>query len=124
MVRLSRKEMKMGMDKKEFAKLMLKWSDLKEELDDIEAVIAAEVLEIGKTIDIGYTSAVYSAGRRTFGWEQVAKEQGVTDAVVDKHSTTTVTVTTKWSEVCKEMEITDPPVIKAGTPSVTLKLVK
>ena len=114
----------MGMDKREFAKKMLEWSDLREKMDDLEAAIVAEVMRLGKTVDIGYTSAVYSAGRRTFGWEQVAKEQGVADYVIDKHTTTTVTVTTKWSEVCKEMEITDPPVLKAGTPKVTIKLVK
>ena len=93
----------MGMDKREFAKKMLEWSDLREKMDDLEAAIVAEVMRLGKTVDIGYTSAVYSAGRRTFGWEQVAK---------------------KWSEVCKEMEIADPPVLKAGTPKVTIKLVK
>ena len=112
------------MDKKEFARLMLKWGDLKEEMIDIEAAIMAEVMELGKTVDIGYTSAVYSAGRRTFGWEQVAMEQGATEIVIEKYTTATVTVTTKWSEICKEMEITDPPVIKVGTPSVTIKLVK
>ena len=114
----------MGIDKVRFAELMLDWAYLKEQIDDIEATITAEVLRLGKTVDIGYTSAVYSAGRRTFGWEQVAMEQGATEAVIEKYTTATVTVTTKWSEVCKEMEITDPPVLKAGTPSVTLKLVK
>ncbi len=112
------------MDKREFAKTMLEWSDLKERMNDLEAVIAAEVMRLGKTVEVGYTVAAYSAGRRIFGWEQVAREQGVTDVVIDEHSTTTVTITTKWSEVCKEMEITDPPVLKPGTPKVTIKLVK
>jgi len=121
---LSRKEMEMGMDKREFAKKMLEWSDLREKMDDLEATITAEVMRLGKTVDIGYTSAVYSAGRTTYGWEQVAMEQGATEAVIEKYTTAKLTTATKWSEVCKEMEITDPPVIKAGTPSVTLKLVK
>ena len=112
----------MGMDKREFAKKMLEWSDLREKMDDLEAAIAAEVMRLGKTVDIGYTSAVYSAGRTSYAWEQAAREGEVIAEIIDKHSTTTVT--TKWKEVCKDWEITDPPVLKAGTPSVTLKLVK
>ena len=122
MVRLSRKEIEMGMDKKEFAKLMLKWSDLKEEMDDIEAVIATEVLEIGKTVDIGYTSAAYSAGRATYAWEQEALAGDASAALILSLSTTTIT--TKWKDVCKKLGIDEAPVLKAGTPSVTLRLVK
>jgi len=110
------------MDKREFARLMLKWGDLKEEMIDIEIAIAAEVLELGKTIDIGYTSAVYSAGRTSYAWEQEALAGDASAALILSLSTTTIT--TKWKDVCKKLSIDEAPVIKEGTPSVTIKLVK
>jgi len=110
------------MDKKEFARLMLKWGDLKEEMADIEVVLAVEVLKLGKTVDIGYTSAVYSAGRATYAWEQEAVANEASEELIE--SLSTITITTKWKEVCKEIGINEAPVLKAGTPSVTLKLVK
>ena len=70
------------MDKKEFARLMLQWSDLKEMLDDIEVAISIEVLKLGHTVDIGYTSAVYSAGRTTYGWEQEALAGDASTALI------------------------------------------
>jgi len=112
----------MGMDKKEFARLMLKWGDLKEERADIEEALVAEVMELDKTVDIGYTSAVYSAGRATYAWEQEAVANEASEELIE--SLSTITVTTKWKEVCKELGIKEAPVLKAGTPSVTIKLVK
>ena len=112
----------MGMDKREFAKKMLEWSDLREKMDDLEAAIAAEVMRLGKTVDIGYTSAVYSAGRTTYGWEQEALAGDASTALILSLSTTTIT--TKWKDVCKKLGIVEAPVLKAGTPSVTIKLVK
>ena len=110
------------MDKKEFAELMLEWGDLKEKMIDIEVTIAAEVLELGKTVDIGYTSAVYSAGRTSYAWEQEALAGDASAALILSLSTTTIT--TKWKDVCKKLGIDEAPVLKAGTPSVTIKLVK
>jgi len=112
----------MGMDKKEFAKLMLRWGALKEEIDDIEAAITAEVMELGETVSVGYTSAVYSAGRATYAWEQTAKENNASDELIGYYSMVKTTV--KWKDVCRDMRIVEAPVLKAGTPSVTLKLVK
>ena len=110
------------MDKKEFARLMLRWGDLKEMLVDIEATITAEVLELGKTVDIGYTSAVYSAGRTSYAWEQEAVAGEASEELIE--SLSKITVTTKWKDVCKELGIDSVPVLKAGTPKVTIKLVK
>ena len=110
------------MDKKEFARLMLRWAVLKEEMVDIEDAITAEVLELGETVSVGYTSAVYSAGRATYDWEQTAKENNASDELIGYYSMVKTTV--KWKEVCMDMRIVEAPVLKAGTPSVTLKLVK
>jgi len=112
----------MGMDKEALAQLMLKWAVLKDEMDDIEAAITAEVMELGETVNVGYTSAVYSAGRATYAWEQTAKENNASDELIEYYST--VKVTTKWKDVCRDMRIVEAPVLKAGTPKVILKLVK
>ena len=109
-------------DKKEFAKLMLRWGAIKEEMVDIEAAITAEVMELGETVNVGYTSAVYSAGRATYAWEQVARDNNASDELIGYYSMVKTTV--KWKDVCRDMRIVLAPVLKAGTPSVTLKLVK
>ncbi len=112
----------MGMDKREFAKKMLDWSALKERMNDLEAVIVAEVMELGKTVEIGYTVATYSAGRCTYAWEQEAVAGEASEELIE--SLSTITVTTKWKEVCKELDIDNVPVLKPGTPKVIIKLVK
>ena len=112
----------MGMDKESFAQLMLRWAVLKDEMVDIEAAITAEVMEFGKTVSVGYTSAVYSAGRATYAWEQTAKENNASDELIGYYSTVKTTV--KWKDVCRDMRIVEAPVLKEGTPKVTIKLVK
>jgi len=109
-----------NMDNVAFAKLMLRWSMVKQELDDIEAAISEEVLARGESQYIGYTYAQYSAGRTTYGWEQAAQGAEVDQAIIDKHSKTTVSVS--WAKVCEDAGIEEAPVVGAPTPKVTIKL--
>ena len=110
------------MDKKALANLMLKWAVLKDEMNDIEAAIKAEVMELGETVSVGYTKAVYSAGRATYAWERTALENNASDEMIEHYSS--VKITTKWKDVCRDMRIVEAPVLKAGVPKVTIKLVK
>ena len=110
------------MDKKAFADLMLQWSVLKDQIDDIEAAIKAEVMARQESVTIGYTKATYSAGRVTYAWEKTALENNATDEMIEHYST--VKITTKWKDVCRDMRIVEAPVLKAVAPKVTIKLVK
>ena len=56
------------MNATELAQAMLRWQELKQELDAIEAQISAAVLDLGKTQTVGNVRATYSAGRRTFDY--------------------------------------------------------
>ena len=109
-----------NMDNYAFAELMLKWSRVKQQLNDIEEAIEMEVLVREESQYIGHTYAQYSAGRTTFGWEQAARDAKVDQAIIDKHSK--ITVSTAWAEVCKEVDIDDAPVVNAPKPKVTIKL--
>ena len=111
-----------GMNKKAFADLMLKWATLKEQMNDIEDAITKEVMGMQESVAIGYAKATYSAGRATYAWEKTALENNASKESIEYYSTVKVTV--KWKEVCRDMRIVDAPILKAGTPKVTIELVK
>jgi len=108
------------------AQAMLDWRQKKMELDAIEAKIVTAVLDIGKTQTVGDVRATYSAGRRTFGYQQAVDDYSAAHPEDLEFSTliavhTRVEVSVDCKAVCDEMKIV-APVIKQGEPSVTVKL--
>lgn len=110
------------MNANQLAAKMLEWARKREELDAIEAEIAAVVLAIGQSKKTGNVVAKYSAGSRSFDYETPARA-AVSDkpAILAKHTKTEPV--TDWAAVCKELGV-DPIVTGKKPASVKISLAK
>ena len=115
-------------DPVQLAKDMLEWREKRLELDHIEGKIKEAVLEMGKTQTVGDVRASYSAGRRTFDYQQAVQDHMARNPVdlkilvagVEAHTKTVTTV--DYRAVCDAWKL-EAPVVKQGTPSVDIKFV-
>ena len=115
-------------DSVQLAKDMLEWREKRAELDVIEDRIERAVLELGKTQTVGDVRASYSAGRRTFGYQQAVegyiaqKPEDLTRFMGSIQDHTEVVTTVDYKAVCDAWKL-EAPVVKQGTPSVDIKFV-
>jgi len=106
------------MNASELANLMLKWEELRKQLDDIEATIRLEVLAVGKTQTVGNVRATFSNGRRTFDYETPAKPIAPPELVMQH---TEIIEKIDWKSICSEVGA-EPIVVSQTEPSVSVKL--
>ena len=106
------------MNASELANLMLKWEELRKQLDDIEATIRLEVLAVGKTQTVGNVRATYNKGTRTFDYETPSKPITPPE-LVKQHAETIEKI--DWKSICKKVGAT-PIVVSQTEPSVSVKL--
>ena len=113
------------MDATELAHKMLKWEQDKRSLNALADEIQAAVLELGKTVEVGYTRATYSKGRKSYNHHAAADgHKMVTEATVSLF-TTVIPQTEKidWRGICEHAGIEEIPFTQAK-PKVTLKLLR
>ena len=105
------------MNASELSQLMLNWESLRRELDKIEATIAKEVLERGKTFVVGNVRATLNKGRTTYDYEAAVKQAGVSMEVLVEYTTPKV----DYRALCLDHKL-EVPVAKQDPPSVKIKL--
>lgn len=110
----------------DLARSMLDWEQKRRELDALETEIHEAVLQLGATYDVGNVRATFSAGRRTFRYEQAAGEWGVEEATIEEYTTAISTITTDWRAIClRGLKIPlDSIPFDQSNPSVKLKLME
>ena len=107
-----------NMNASELATKMLEWEQKKTELDELEANIKVAVLDIGKTQTVGNVRATYSAGRKTFKYQDAANAHpDVDQTLIDAYTTPKI----DWRGICKRFEI-EPPFTQSS-PTVSVKLI-
>jgi len=105
------------MDASELAKQMLRWEQVRRQLDEIEAAIKDSVLEIGKTQTVGNVRASYSKGRKTYDYKTAIDGRNFeSDALVPFE-----TVEVDYRAACKALGVDDVPFTQSA-PSVSVKL--
>jgi len=111
------------MDASVLAVKMLEWERLKRALDLLAERIQSAVLEIGKTQTVGNARASYSAGRKTYDYQEAADGHiHVGEATVSLFTTIIPqTESVDWRAICKHAGIEDIPFTQSE-PKVTLKL--
>jgi hypothetical protein len=105
------------MNPNDLAKLMLKWADLKKELDDIEDEIASAVLEIGQSKTVGNVIATYSKGRIEYDYETAVRKENLPDVIISQYMEKVI----DWRAIAKDRGI-EPIVVSRRTASVSVRI--
>ena len=97
------------------------WGELREWMDELEAQIGREVLELGSSVTVGKVHATFTSGRGSYDYEAIAAELGAPEEVVRRHTKSMV----DWRKVVEE--IGAPMELRGkyytpGTPGVALKI--
>jgi hypothetical protein len=92
-----------------YGEIKLQIFDLQTELTEIEQALERHVTQNGPLVGSGFV-AEYKIGRRKVDHEAVAKENGVPQEIIERHTKTRETVA--WAKVTKE----------AGIPQVVLDM--
>ena len=107
------------MDASALARDMLKWEQLRRQLDELEEAIKDSVLQIGQTQTVGNVRASYSKGRKSYDYQTAADGHPmVSEATIALFTTPSV----DWRGICKHAGIDDVPIKSQSGPSVSLKL--
>lgn len=102
---------------------ILEWRETKLKLDALEASIAEQVIELGKTQTVGDVRATFSAGRRTYDYKAAALAANVRAELVAKHTKTIpASESTDWRAICEEASV-DGILVAQSEPSVKLKFI-
>jgi hypothetical protein len=116
----------MKTNKSEIARLLLDWEEAKRDLEILEARIERAVKEWGETQVAGNVRATYSAGRKTYFYEEAAGAAGVSAETLAEYTTVETVEKTEWRLLClsglglKQTEI----LFTQTEPRVTLKLLE
>ena len=106
------------MDKSYLAKLMLEWESVQRRADELKAAIIDAVVLEEKTEVVGNVTATYSAGRRSFKYEDAArKHKNFTEEMKGRF----VKKKVDWKKICDTLEVEDIPFTKSA-PSVSLSI--
>jgi len=101
--------------------LLLRWGQLRKELDALEVEIKAEVMPLRQTVKCGDVIAAYTNGRGSYSWQQIADELGVPAEVIARHTKPVV----DWRSACLEVGV-PKALLEAyyapGTPDVRVRL--
>ena len=110
------------MNATELATKMLEWEKLKRQADTLAAEIEAEVLQMGKTYNVGNVRATFAKGRTYTSYDWTPVEQMADPDVIEKFTTITTNSVTDWEKVAVECELAPIVNTKTGDPSVTVNL--
>lgn len=117
------------MDATELAMRMLTWEKAQRNADKLKAEIMEAVMELGKTQTVGHVRATYSAGRKSYnyeeGWRSAWATAEATEdldqmAKLNDVAANNTAPATDWRTACSEANIEAP--FKQGAPSVSVKL--
>jgi hypothetical protein len=97
---------------------MLKWEEVRRELDALEAEIKSAVLELGKTQTVGNVRATFSAGRKSYDY-QGAWLSWAGHEPEAKYAKTTY----DYKAACDDFMLGDVS-FSQGEPSVTVKMLR
>ena len=108
------------MNKSELAEKLLEWEIKKRELDQLEDIIAHEVMILEESFTVGDITAKLNSGRRSFDYESGGKN--VSKDIIEKNTKVETKIETKidWKAICKEGEVIVP--FTTGNPSVTISI--
>lgn len=110
-------------DMSHLAQRMLEWEQKRRELDDLEAIIQASVLSLGKTQVVGNVRATFSAGRKQYDYEAGASTWAGDPWAFETAKADNTKEVTDWRWVCQALGIDESNIpFKQGEPSVKLKL--
>ena len=103
----------------DLAHALLDWETNRRELNALEVDITAYMLETGKSAQVGDVRATYYAGRKTYQWEQAARDHKFPYELLVQYEKPTY----DWKGICEHLGITQEncPFTDTG-PRVTLKL--
>ena len=105
----------------ELAKAMIRWEEMRRELDLLESQIEASVLALGKTQTVGNVRATFSAGRKIYDYEFAA--HGLPREVYGPLSIKYRKTSYDWKAICQDAGISNIP-YKQGESSVKVKLLE
>ena len=100
------------------ARDMLKWEQMKRQLDEMEQAIKDTVMQLGRTQTVGNVRASYSKGRKRYDYHAAIAAAGY-DSPSQLEPWRKVTY--DYRSACKELEITEVPFTQSP-PSVSVKL--
>ena len=108
------------MNKSELAEKLLEWETKKRELDQLEDIIAHEVMILEESFTVGDITAKLNSGRRSFDYESGGKN--VSKDIIERNTKVETKVETKidWKAICKEGGVIVP--FTTGNPSVTISI--
>ena len=114
------------MNATELARVMLEWQEAQAHADLLKAEIEAAVLALGKSQTVGNVRATYSAGRKSYnyqeGWQTAVAAGQVHPQALDPFITV-IPETTRidYTTACKTLEIAPP--FTQSAPAVSLKII-
>ena len=108
------------MNKSELAEKLLEWEIKKRELDQLEDIIAHEVMILEESFTVGDITAKLNSGRRSFDYESGGKN--VSKDIIEKNTKVETKIETKidWKAICKEGGVI--VLFTTGNPSVTISI--
>jgi hypothetical protein len=110
------------MDPLEFAKAMVRYEELYREMKELEDKIAAHVMKIESSQEIGNVRAKYTKGRTVYAYERVrdAFDAITLDPYINLHTSTIYK--TDWRSICQDLQY-DPPIEKEPVPGVKIEVI-
>ena len=113
------------MEASKLAGKMLEWERKKREILALEAEIGKAVLAVGETQTVGNVRATYSAGRKSYDYQEAADGHPMVSSATIELFTRFIPAASRidWKKICEHAGIDDVP-FKQGEPSVKLKLLK
>ena len=103
----------------DLAHALLNWETYRREMNAIESDITAYILDKKKSAQVGDVRATYTAGRKTYQWEQAARDHGFPPGLLDQYEKPAY----DWKGMCEHLGITQDNCPFTGpTPGVSIKL--
>lgn len=87
------------MNEIELTKLFVEYKETANKLADLETRIQLEVLILGDSQKIAGVKATYYAGSMEYDYEAAAREKGVSEEIIKRH--TTIKETPRWKEIAE-----------------------
>ena len=107
------------MNNLEFAKAMVRYEELHQEMKALEEQITAHVMNIGQTQSVGNVQAKYTNGRTEYDYTSITSFYPLDDLrdLINEHSTMVEKI--DWRAICKAKDFL-PTVSKEPVPSVKI----
>ena len=108
------------MNATELAIEMLKWEELKQQLNETEERIVRAVMDIGKTQTVGNVRASYSGGRKSYDYQAAATRLNISEETIGQF-TTIPAPRIDWRGICTYVDAKEIPYTMSD-PSVSVKM--